>query len=288
MTPRFDERFFEVGDGLRIHYRDYSPVGDEAGPPVLCLHGLTRNLRDFEELAPMVAGLGRRVVVPSQRGRGRSDRDPEIARYNPAVYAADMLALLDSLDIARAVFVGTSMGGLMTMIAAAQAPGRIAAAVLNDVGPELDPVGLDRIRGYVGRADPAASWAEAARSCREINGVAFPSETDEPFWLAFARRLFHEDDEGRVVADYDPEIARPILDAGAAPADLWPMFEALRAIPTLVIRGAITDILMTSTVEEMIRRKPDLSVVSVPDVGHAPFMTEPAAWRGLRAFLSAA
>jgi pimeloyl-ACP methyl ester carboxylesterase len=287
------EAYFQTADGPRVHYRDYPAVGAESGPPVLCLHGLTRNERDFEDLAPMIAALGRRVVVATQRGRGLSDADPKPERYTPAVYVADMLALLDHLAIPRAAFVGTSMGGVMTMIAAAQAPGRLAGAVLNDVGPVIDPVGLARIRSYAGAARSAASWAEAAEICRQINGVAFPKETGETFWLTFARRIFREDAPGRIVLDYDPGIAGglppPSADATPAPEpvpDSWPLFEALKPIPTLAIRGALSDVLSTGTLAEMVRRKPDLVVATVPDVGHAPFLTEPAAWEALRAFLT--
>ncbi|HRE42402.1 MAG TPA: alpha/beta hydrolase [Terricaulis sp.] len=270
-----------------MHYRDYAPIGPETGPPVLCLHGLTRNVRDYDELAPMIAGLGRRVIVASQRGRGRSDRDPRVERYNPGVYTGDMLALLDRLCVAKAVFIGTSMGGLMTMIAAATAPQRVAAAVLNDVGPELDPVGMDRIRSYVGKSDSAANWAEAAARCRGINGAAFPVETSDAFWHDFARKLFRQEAPDAIVLDYDPAIALTVQPGSQAIADLWPLFEALKPIPTLVIRGEISDILMRATVEEMRRRKPDLAFASVPNIGHAPFMTEPAAWSALRAFLTA-
>ena len=282
-----EDRFFQTADGPRLQYRNYAPVGAERGVPVLCLHGLTRNVRDFEALAPMITGLGRRVVTASQRGRGRSDPDPEPRRYTPAVYVADMLALLDHLDIPRAVFVGTSMGGLMTMIAAATAPQRMAGAVLNDIGPEIDPSGLARIRGYVGGGAPVASWAEAAAACQAINGSAFPGETDRTFWERFARRIFREEAPGRIVLDYDPAIARSIAPDGEAPPDasLWPVFAALQEIPTLVIRGEISDILAAETVAEMARRKPDLATAVVPSVGHAPFMTEPAAWDALRAFL---
>lgn len=286
-SASFTEAFFDTADGPKIHYRDYAPVGPEKGLPVLCLHGLTRNVRDYDELAPMIAGLGRRVIVASQRGRGRSACDPNVERYNPGVYTGDMLALLDRLGIAKAVFIGTSMGGLMTMIAAATAPQRLAGAVLNDVGPELDPAGVERIRGYVGKSGPAASWAEAAARCRDINGVAFPAETSDAFWLGFARKLFREEAPDRIVLDYDPAIARTVQPGSQDIAGLWPLFDALKPIPTLVIRGEISDILMLSTVEEMRRRKPDLGFVSVPYVGHAPFMTEPAAWSALRAFLTA-
>jgi pimeloyl-ACP methyl ester carboxylesterase len=198
-----------------------------------------------------------------------------------------MLALLDHLGIGRGVFVGTSMGGLMTMIAAAQAPTRVAAAVLNDIGPEIDPAGLDRIRGYVGGAPSLANWSEAAARCRAINGVAFPDAQDDAFWLGFARKIFREETAGRIALDYDLAISRSVAPGSAATADLWPLFDALKPVPTLVIRGELTDILMTSTVGEMRRRKPDLALVTVPRTGHAPFLTEPAAWEALRAFLFA-
>jgi pimeloyl-ACP methyl ester carboxylesterase len=278
-------QFLQTADGPRVHYLDYGPRA-ETGATVLCLHGLTRNERDFEGLAPRIANLGHRVIVPSQRGRGLSDPDPEVERYNPAVYVADVLALLDRLEVDRAVFVGTSMGGLMTMIAGAQAPDRLAAAVLNDVGPELDPVGLERIRGYAGAAKTAWSWDEAAALCREINGAAFPDEQGVSFWRTFARRIFRETAPGRITLDYDPEIARSVRPNAGPPADLWPLFDALHTIPMLVVRGEISDVLMISTVDEMRRRKPDLTVASVPRVGHAPFMTEPAAWKALQTFLA--
>jgi pimeloyl-ACP methyl ester carboxylesterase len=285
-TAGYAEGRFKTADGPQLEFREYEPVGAVSGAPVLCLHGLTRNVRDFEELAPMIAALGRRVIAASQRGRSRSDPDPILERYNPAVYTRDMLGLLDQLGVDKATFVGTSMGGLMTMIAASMAPQRMAGAVLNDVGPEFDPAGIARIQTYVGNATSAATWAEAAALCRDINGVAFPRETSEAFWIGFARKLFREEAPGRIVLDYDPAIARTVAPGSNDLANLWPLFEALKPIPTLVVRGEITDILMTSTIEEMRRRKPDLKVAHVPDVGHAPFLTEPAAWEALSAFLA--
>ncbi|MEZ5995617.1 MAG: alpha/beta hydrolase [Hyphomonadaceae bacterium] len=286
MGGQFAEAKFATSDGPLLEYRDYAPERAISGPPVLCLHGLTRNVRDFEELAPMIAKLGRRVITASQRGRGGSDPDPDHARYNPGVYTQDMLALLDHLGVARAVFVGTSMGGLMTMIAAAAAPQRLAGAVLNDIGPEIDPAGLARIQTYVGQGEPIASWTEAADLCRHINGVAFPNERGETFWLNFARKICREEAPGRIVLDYDPAIARTVAPGSQDIADLWPLFDALKPIPALVVRGAITDILMQSTVDEMQRRKPDLVATSVPEVGHAPFLTEPSAWAALKVFLT--
>lgn len=285
MAGGFSDQIFETADGLKLHYRVYPATVDETGPPVLCLHGLTRNLKDFEDLAPKLGALGRKVISATQRGRGGSDHDPEHARYNPAVYTQDMFGLLDHLGIDKAVFIGTSMGGLMTMIAASMAPQRIVKAVLNDIGPELDPAGIARIRRYAGKTDGRfESWQAAADAIRAINGVAFPKETDNAFWLDFAKKTCRED-KGAVVLDYDPAIAKSVAEGGDVDVDLWPLFDALKDIPTLIVRGGLSDLLMVSTVEEMQRRKPDLRTVEVPDVGHAPFLTEPAGWAAIKAFL---
>lgn len=287
MTSSFTEDHFTTSDGLRIHYRVYDPVGAATGAPVLCLHGLTRNLKDFEDFAPQIADLGRQVISATQRGRGQSDNDPVHERYNPAVYTQDMLALLDHLDIPKAVFVGTSMGGLMTMVAATMAPQRIEKAVLNDIGPELDPVGIARIRSYAGKTSSEfADWQAAADAIRAINGVAFPNETGNDFWLDFARKTCRLREDGKVVLAYDPAIAKSVAEGGDTDADLWPLFEALASIPTLIVRGGISDLLMVSTVEKMQARKPDMEFVEVPDVGHAPFLTEPAAIGKIKAFLA--
>lgn len=283
----FTDDVFTTEDGLKLHYRVYEPVVETTGDPVLCLHGLTRNLKDFEDFAPHIAAMGRTIICASQRGRGRSDHDPQPERYSPAVYTQDMLDLLDHLKIDRAVFVGTSMGGLMTMVAATMAPQRIARAVLNDIGPELDPVGIGRIRAYAGKTEGRfESWQAAADAIRAINGIAFPKETGNAFWLDFARKTCRETADGTIVLDYDKAIAESVAEGGDVDVDLWPLFDAMKDIPTLLVRGEITDLLMMSTVDKMKRRKPDLEFVSVPDVGHAPFLTEPAALAKIKAFLA--
>ena len=282
----FSEHFFTNADGLKIAYRIYPAKGEATGLPVLCLHGLTRNLRDFEDLALKLIAMGRKVISASQRGRAASDYDPKHERYNPATYTQDMVGLLDHLEIEKAVFVGTSMGGLMTMVAAMIAPQRIAQVVLNDIGPELDPVGIARIRSYAGKtAGRFNSWQSAADAIRAINGVAFPNETSNAFWLDFAQKTCREQ-EGEIVLDYDPAISKSIAKGGDTDVDLWPLFDALKDIPTLVVRGALSDLLMMSTVDEMQRRKPDMDFVNVPDVGHAPFLTEAEAWSAIQDFLA--
>lgn len=285
----FEERIVGTVDGLSLYARDYPPLLPETGLPVICLHGLTRNSRDFEVIAPRIAALGRRVIVPDMRGRGQSANDPDPAHYVPAVYAQDVLALLDKLGIAKAVFVGTSMGGLITMVLAAIAPDRIAASVLNDIGPKVNPAGITRIASYVGQVQPVGSWAEAAEAVRATNGTAFPERLDDQhFWLAFARRTFRARDDGRFELDYDPHIALAFadFDEDAPPADLSPLFIALAQKPMLSIRGALSDLFGADSVEMMRGLKPDMDVATIENIGHAPMLDEPEAWDAVLGFLA--
>jgi pimeloyl-ACP methyl ester carboxylesterase len=292
----FSDRFWISAEGLDLHARDYAPASGPACLPVICLHGLTRNARDFEALAPHLAARGRRVLALDVRGRGRSARDPEPMRYQPAVYAADVLALMDGAGIARACFIGTSMGGLITMALAALRPLAVAAAALNDVGPELAPEGLARIAGYAGKGPEAHDWAGAADYARFVNASAFPDYGPEQ-WGAFARRLFTSKD-GVPVLDYDPAIAQAFKapDGGKAapPVNLWPLFQGLaftpqaQARPLLTLRGALSDLLAPGTVQKMKLMAPHMAFAEVPRVGHAPMLDEPEALAALDAWLDAA
>lgn len=282
----YHDHFHTAPDGVKTYYRRYRAGGQAGKAPVICLHGLTRNSKDFAELAPGVAAAGHEVIAVDVRGRGRSDHDPNPENYTPAVYVQDVIGVLDQAGWDEAIFIGTSMGGLMMMILAALEPGRIRASVINDIGPELDPKGLSRIQGYVGGAGPFKSWSEAAEAVRAINGVAFPKETGEAFWIAFARRICRETEGGEIVFDYDKNISRPVQAGQAAPPDMWPLFDALAAKPLLLIRGAITDLLSEETASEMARRAPHMERVDIPDVGHAPLLTEPAARDAIAAFLA--
>jgi pimeloyl-ACP methyl ester carboxylesterase len=287
-SPPFTEAFHPLEDGLRLAYRDYPPAAPNLPVllrPVVCLHGLSRSCRDFEDVAPVIAALGRRVIAPSFRGRGQSSWDPKPERYNPLVYAGDIRGLLEALGVSQAVFVGTSLGGLVSMALAALDPPRVGAVVLNDVGPEINSVGLERIRGYVGRGAPVKTWEEAAARAREVNGPAFPKEAGEAFWLAFAKRT-RKQEGGLIVSDYDPAIGEAARTQPVSAASLWQLFDALAAVPTLLIRGGVSDLLSTETVAAMRARKPDLTYAEVPDVGHAPMLTEPAAMTALAAFLA--
>jgi pimeloyl-ACP methyl ester carboxylesterase len=285
----FEERVIATVDGLALYARDYPPLLPETGLPVICLHGLTRNSRDFETVAPRIAALGRRVVAPDMRGRGKSANDPDPAHYVAAVYAQDVLKLMDVLEIPRAVFIGTSMGGLITMVLATMAPDRIVASVLNDVGPKLNPAGLARIATYVGRTQPVSSWTEAAEAVRAVNGAAYPERLDdEAFWLAFARRTFHEREDGLLETDYDPHIALAFVDfdEDAPPPDLSPLFNVLAQKPMLSVRGAVSDLFGEDVVEMMRALKPDLETVTVTNIGHAPMLDEPEAWDAVLDFLA--
>ncbi len=275
-------------DGLTLHARDYPGAADRA--PVICIHGLTRNARDFEDLAPGIVGAtGRRVLAVDVRGRGASQRAADPMTYNPGLYAADILALLDDQAIGRAAFIGTSMGGLIMMTLAAMRPGAIAAAVLNDVGPEIAPEGLARIAGYVGVSAEVGDWAGAAAWVKAGNGVVFPHYGDAD-WDRMARRTFREEG-GRPVLDYDPDIAAPMRAADpAAPApDLWPFFGALVAgRPALLVRGATSDILSPEIAGRMRAAAPHMAFAEVPGVGHAPMLDESEAFDAIIALLSAA
>jgi pimeloyl-ACP methyl ester carboxylesterase len=284
----FEERFVSSVDGLRLYVRDYAPLEPATGAPVFLLHGLTRNSRDFEIVAARIAALGRRVIVPDMRGRARSAYDSDPAHYVPAVYAQDVARIMDELGMDRAVFIGTSMGGIITMVLAALQPERIAAAALNDIGPRLDSTGIQRIASYVGAPQAVSSWAEAAEAARSRNGVAFPARLDDgEFWDVFARRTYKQGEDGALRLDYDANIALALTDPEtASPVDMTPLFEALNDKPVLSIRGEISDLLAPDGVEHMRAIKPDLVSVEVPNVGHAPTLEEDEAWLALVDFLA--
>jgi pimeloyl-ACP methyl ester carboxylesterase len=254
---------------------------------VICLHGLTRNSADFENVAPWIAGQGRRVLAPDVRGRGRSQWDPSPMNYQPATYAADVLCLMDEAGIGRALFVGTSMGGFVTMAIAALRPMAVAGAVLNDVGPSLNPEGLRRIGGYTGRTASVATWDEAAEVARAINEAAFPAYGPDD-WRAFARRLFQVNDDGSLRPAYDPDIAAPIRAAGpeALAPDLTPLFLGLATGRSLLlVHGELSDLVDGPRVAQMRAFAPHMDYVQVDGVGHAPTLDEPEARRALAKFL---
>jgi pimeloyl-ACP methyl ester carboxylesterase len=282
----YAERHWTSRDGLKLYARDYPGAIESDRLPVICLHGLTRNSKDFEDIAPQIAAWGRRVIVPDVRGRGQSNRDPNPKNYQPKIYARDVLEMMAELDISRAVFLGTSMGGLITMTLAAIRPKVIAAAILNDVGPAIAPEGIARILSYAGKGSDVRDWNDAATYVRRTNAVAFPHFGEED-WHRFAQRTFRQGSAGPEL-DYDPAIAvalskPPPRLAGFIAGILFRRLARKR--PTLLIRGETSDIISAEIADRMQRMAPNLQRVDIPGVGHAPMLSEPEAVDAIDQFL---
>jgi pimeloyl-ACP methyl ester carboxylesterase len=278
--------FVTAQDGLRLHVRDYGPRPSRA-LPVVCLPGLARTTADFESLALALSSAGqRRVFAVDYRGRGKSAYDPNPHNYNLQVELADLLAVLTALGLDRAAFIGTSRGGLLTMLLAVARPTAIAGCVLNDIGPVIELEGLMRIKGYVGKLPQPASFGEAANTLRRCFGSHFP-KWDDADWLSFAHRTFKEEAE-RIVPDYDPALATVL--ASVSPErplpPLWREFDALAHIPVMVVRGTNSDILSAATVQAMRERRRSLEVVEVADEGHAPSLSDASTSSRIAAFVA--
>ena len=274
--PDYVSHIVTTQDGLKLHVRVYG-VRTSARLPVVCLHGLARTGADFHRLAVALSGDAskqRQVFAMDYRGRGRSDYDPNPANYNVGVELNDVLTVLAALEIGPAVFIGTSRGGILTMLLASLRPEMLAGAVLNDIGPVIEPQGLLRIKGYVGKLSQPASFEEAAEMLRRLFGAQFTSLTADD-WTAFARRTFGERD-GKLVPSYDPALAQTLagfeIDQPLPP--LWPQFDALTHVPLMVVRGENSDLLSPDTVAAMRQRRPDLRFLEVPGQGHAPLLME--------------
>jgi pimeloyl-ACP methyl ester carboxylesterase len=272
--PTWTDRYWYSAEGLRLHYRDYEGPRDK--PPILCIPGLTRNARDFEPVADRYAGDWR-VICIELRGRGESDDDPDPGRYAPYYYVADILKLLDQEGIADAVFFGTSLGGICTMLLASTDADRIAGAMLNDIGPEIDQVGIDRIGSYVGREVVFESWRAAAEILADRNRDKFPNWTSED-WNRFARRICVEETDG-IHFQYDMAIAGNFRAATEGPQGAnWHLYEALGGRPVLILRGELSDLLSQEIADQMVERLGgDAELVVVPAVGHTPNLEEPEA-----------
>lgn len=269
--------FISASDGLRLHVRCH---GSRIAPglPVVCLPGLARTAGDFEVLAEALTQdpqRPRRVIALDYRGRGRSDYDRDPSRYSFQVELADILSVLAALDCQPAIFIGTSRGGILTMLIGAVRPSVIAGVVLNDIGPVIEPKGLMRIKGYVGKLPEPRGYDEAAEILRRLFDAQFPKLTRAD-WLANAHRTFKQNEDGRLVPDYDVALAKTLegVDFETPLPPLWAQFDALGHVPMMAIRGANSDLLSPATVEAMRARRATLDVIEVPDQGHAPLLVE--------------
>lgn len=280
MTQSYEDLYWHSSDGLRLHARDHAPApGHPHSGTVVCIPGLTRNAADFDDLAPTLTAAGWRVLAVDLRGRAGSACAPDPSGYNPRAYADDMVALLQSQNIDKAVFIGTSLGVLVTITLASRAPGLIAAAVLNDAGPKVPAEALARIGKYAGKPVPPMDLAQASAYVESIAKASFPRFTAED-WRAMASRTFRQRDDGLLELDYDPAIirtTRPWVLWLLRPL-LWRWVRGLTArVPVLVVRGALSDILPADVARQMAATSPSARLVEVPAVGHAPTLSEPEA-----------
>lgn len=277
---RYREYRFRAQDGLSLYYRDY---GDPCGAalPVLCLPGLTRNSNDFQKVALRLSKM-RRVICPDYRGRGQSDFDPRAKSYQPATYLNDIKHLLAITGIGRTIVIGTSLGGLLAMGMGAAMPMSLAGVVLNDIGPEVATSGLNKIMGKISTDRPHTSWDSAVKDLKCIfPNLILKTEAD---WLDAARATWRKGDDGILHFDWDIRLADTLRICPPIP-DLWPIYHTLDKLPTLVIRGAVSDVLCTETFTKMAMNRSNLQQITVPDVGHAPTLSEPIVQDKIDAFL---
>ena len=287
----FEEIYYTSRDGLRLHARCYAASSGTGrrSRPVICLPGLTRNGRDFHDLA---IALSRRSHTPrtiytlDYRGRGLSDFDPDWRNYALPIEMLDVIDFITLTGLQDAALIGTSRGGLISMLLAAAQPTAVGAVVLNDIGPVVEHEGMARISGYVGRVPLPISWPDAARMMRELNRRHFP-EISEAVWENVARQWYNEKN-GKPAPGYDSNLGNALSVLDGPMPTLWPQFEALKRVPLMVVRGENSDILTAQTVDEMRRRHPAMATVTVPNQGHAPLLKDPTTTEAIRHFLTAA
>ena len=275
--------WFKSNDGLNLYARDYqhqSPTGT-----LICIPGLTRNCADFTALCQHLAP-SYRIIAVDLRGRGRSDYDPNPLNYHPGTYVEDIAALIDALQLDDVVLVGTSLGGLVSMFLTAMQPSRIAAMIINDIGPEANPAGLERIKSYVCNPPPVISWKQAISTTRDIMAHAYPNFNDSD-WEAFCKNLFKENDQGIPERNYDPAISVLLEQQqdNAVPPDLWPLFRTLESKPLLLFRGQLSDVLTMACVETMKDLHPDMQFVEIAQCGHTPLLSENTSLQAIDRFL---
>lgn len=279
----YSDYWYQSSDGLRLYARQYG--NEDADHTIICIPGLTRNSADFAPLCEHLADRYR-IFAVDLRGRGNSDYDTQPENYHPGSYAADIISLLDDLALPSAIVIGTSLGGLVSMVLAATALERISAVVMNDIGPEADQTGIDRIKAYVSKPSSVSNWAEAVAKTKLIQCQEYPAFSDQD-WINFSKNLYRENSEGQPVLAYDPAIAQLLTQPSDQPTpDLWPLFTLLSSTPMLLLRGELSDILSPHCVSKMREQKPDIQFLEIANCGHAPLLSEASALKAIDDFLA--
>ncbi len=283
----FVSLFVTAPDGLRLHVRRYGERG--RGLPLVCLPGLTRHGVDFHELATDLtrdAAQRRLVITIDLRGRGQSDYDANPENYSFPVELADVIAVITALEIGPAIFLGTSRGGILTMLLGAARPTAIAGVILNDIGPVIDVKGLMRIKGYAGKLPTPRTYEEGAEILRRLGDAQFPALSPQS-WLHQAKQVWRQAN-GSMVLSYDTNLGKTLenIDVEHAPPALWAQFDSLARVPMMVVHGANSDILSAATLDAVRERRLDIDVLEVPDQGHAPLLAEPDVIARVAAFVT--
>jgi pimeloyl-ACP methyl ester carboxylesterase len=282
----FQSCYVTAPDGLRLFIRRYG-VPSTRRLPIVCLPGLTRNGSDFHELASVLtADAARMIIAIDARGRGGSDYDRNPGNYDVPVELADVLAVITALEVSPAIVLGTSRGGILSMLMGAARPGALAGVILNDIGPVIEAKGLVRLKGYVGKMPTPRSFEEGAEILRRLGDAQFTAMTAEQ-WLGQARRTWKVVNGG-LALDYDARLARTLasVDIERPLPPLWAQFDSLAHIPLMVVRGANSDILSSATIDAMRARRLDIDLIEVPDQGHAPLLAEPDVIARIAAFVT--
>ncbi len=273
--------FYQSDDGLQLHYRD---IGIDNGEfVILCIPGLTRNSRDFDEFASRLAD-NNRLICLDLRGRGLSEYDENWKNYHPLTYAKDVWTLLDKLSIEKVAIMGTSLGGLISMVMSFQNNQRIAGVILNDIGPEINAKGLERIKKYAGLLPPVETWQEAGEQTKQVYG-SWLIGLDDSLWIKLAKRAYKDNAQNKPVLDMDSNISTAIKKMGPQKGDPWQLFDSLANTETLVLRGELSDILTDEILAKMHDRNPKLVSAIIPDRGHVPLLDEEASISAIDKFL---